>query len=188
MKHVLVYHPVEAKGLERLSAFPGIAVEVIEPRSSLRELPAELLRRQNVLLCKMPPKNFDDMTALEFMQLATVGYDHLRDLKLGERPMRVCNARGIFDTAIAEWCLAMMVNLVRDLRGMIRNQEHGIWDRSERFQYEVRGRTVGIWGYGGIGRETARLAKAFGMRVYAFARHGVGPRGDAYTPAGTGDP
>ena len=161
---------------------------MIDPAPSSRELPAELLRQQHILLCKVPPKNFDDLTSLELLQIATAGYDHLHHLKLGERPVRVCNARGIFDMAIAEWCLAMMVNLTRDLRGMIRNQEHGVWDRSDRFQYEVRGRTVGFWGYGGIGRETARLAKAFGLRVHAFARSGVKPRHDAYTPAGSGDP
>lgn len=188
MKNILVYHAVDPHGLERLRSLPGVAVEVVDPLQSPRELPAELVRRQHVLFCKVPPRNFDDCSSLELLQIATAGYDHLHHLKLGERPLRVCNARGIFDMAIAEWCLAMMVNLTRDLRGMIRNQEHGVWDRADRFQFEVRGKTVGFWGYGGIGRETARLAKAFGMRVHVFARSGVGPRHDTYTPAGTGDP
>ena len=101
---------------------------------------------------------------------------------------RACNALGVFDTAIAEWNLAMMVNLARDLRGMIRNQESGIFDRSARFQNEIRGHTVGIWGYGGIGRETARLANAMGMTVHVMSRQGVGPRRETYSIPGTGDP
>ena len=40
----------------------------------------------------------------------------------------------------------MMINLARDLRGMIRNQEARIWDRPAKFQREIRGSTVGIWG------------------------------------------
>ena len=81
----------------------------------------------------------------------------------------------------------MMVNLARDLRGMIRHQEAGIWERAARFQSDLTGKTVGIWGYGGIGRETARLAKALGMTVHALGLR-VGPRPLAYVIEGTGDP
>src|SRR6185437_2545411 len=88
----------------------------------------------------------------------------------------------------AEWNLAMMINLTRDLHGMFRNQERAIWDKAERFQQEIRDKVVGLWGYGGIGRETARLAKAFGMTVYALSRSGGGPRRDTYLLPGTGDP
>jgi phosphoglycerate dehydrogenase-like enzyme len=71
---------------------------------------------------------------------------------------------------------------------MIRNQEQGVWDRDARFQRELRGLTVGFWGYGGIARETARLAKALGMRVHVLARHGVQPRVEIHRVPGTGDP
>jgi phosphoglycerate dehydrogenase-like enzyme len=188
MRNVLVTIPIDPIGLERLRALPDVAVQVLGPFDRRAELPPELLRQQHVLLCKVPPKHIDDLTNLKLLQISTVGYEHLADLHLGERPFRFCNARGIFDMAIAEWVLAMMINLTRDLRGMIRHQEHGVWDRSPRFQQEVRGKVVGLWGYGGIGRETARLAKVFGLTVHVLSRRGVGPRRDAYTPAGTGDP
>jgi phosphoglycerate dehydrogenase-like enzyme len=188
MKHILVDQALEPAALERLRALPGVAVEQVEPADKARELPPDLLHRQHVLLCKLPPVNFDDLTSLEVMQLATVGYEHLRHLGLADRPVRVCNARGVFDTAIAEWNLAMMVNLARDLRGMLRNQEQARWERADRFQEEIRGRVVGLWGYGGIGRETARLARAFGLTVHVLARSGVGPRRDTFVLPGTGDP
>jgi phosphoglycerate dehydrogenase-like enzyme len=128
------------------------------------------------------------MRALKLIQLTSVGYSQLYGLGLVERGIRACNARGVFETTIAEWNVAMMINLARDLRGMVRNQEHGIWDPAARFQDEVRGRVVGLWGYGGIGRETARLAKALGMTVHALTRRGAGPRRDVYCVPGTGDP
>jgi phosphoglycerate dehydrogenase-like enzyme len=81
----------------------------------------------------------------------------------------------------------MMVSLARNLRGMIRNQESQVWDRSAIFQREIRGSTAGIWAYGGIGRETARLAKAFGMKVHVMCRRRVGPQRDVYVVPGTGD-
>jgi phosphoglycerate dehydrogenase-like enzyme len=120
--------------------------------------------------------------------LASVGYEHLRHLHIADRPVRVCNARGLFDTAIAEWNVAMMINLTRDLRGMIRRQDASHWERLDIFQQEIRGKTVGLWGYGGIGRETARVSKALGMTVHVLTRTGVTARLNDWTPAGTGDP
>jgi phosphoglycerate dehydrogenase-like enzyme len=128
------------------------------------------------------------MAALELIQIGSVGYEQLGGLGLAAKGIRVCNGRGLFDTPIAEWNIAMMINLVRDVRGMIRNQERGVWDRDARFQKDVRGSVVGLWGYGGIGRETARLAKALGMTVHVLSRGGAGPRPDVYTLPETGDP
>jgi phosphoglycerate dehydrogenase-like enzyme len=109
-------------------------------------------------------------------------------LDLPQRGIRATNCRGTFDVPIAEWNVAMMINLARDFRQMIRNQDQAVWDRSAQFQREIRGLTVGIWGYGGIGRETARLARHLGLRVHVFTRNGVGPSGDIYVVPGTGDP
>ena len=80
-----------------------------------------------------------------------------------------------------------MINLARDLRGMIRNQDAAVWDQAAAFQREIRGMTLGIWGYGGIGRETARLARALGLQVHVLVRNRVSPRDDTYTVPGTGD-
>src|SRR5579883_877834 len=157
----------------RLEALDGVSVQQLPTHDGRWDLPDHLLRGPEVLLCKYPPGNLHAMHDLKLMQLSTVGYEHLRHLGLADRPLRVCNARGIFDTAIAEWNLAMMVNLVRDLRGMIRNQERAHWDRSAPFHQEIRDRVVGLWGYGGIGRETARLARALGLLVHVMTRAGV---------------
>lgn len=188
MKKILLTIPLEENELRRLRALPGVIVDELTEHAKEEPVPAERLQGVHVLLCKLPPKNFDDLTALELMQISTVGYEHLRHLGLAERPLRVCNARGLFDTAIAEWNLAMMINLRRDFRAMLRNQERAIWDRDARFGQEIRGQVVGLWGYGGIGRETARLAKALGMTVFVLSRSGGGPRRDTYVLPGTGDP
>ncbi|NUQ64264.1 MAG: D-2-hydroxyacid dehydrogenase [Pirellulales bacterium] len=188
MKQILIDMPPYAPALERLRTVREAAVATVAPAGATRELPADLLRNKHVLFCTYPPTNFREMDAIEFVQISSVGYSQLYGLGLPERGVRACNARGVFDVTIAEWNLAMMVNLARDLRGMIRNQEHGIWDRSARFQTEVRGRVVGIWGYGGIGRATARLVKPLGMTVHVLSRSGVGPRENTYCVPGAGDP
>jgi phosphoglycerate dehydrogenase-like enzyme len=188
MTNILIDVALDPNALSRLRSLPDVYVEVVAPHTKICTWPAQQLKNCHILLCKFPPANVDDLTSLALLQISTVGYEHLRDLKLGGRAFTVCNARGMFDTAIAEWNLAMMINLTRDLRGMIRRQEARTWERTEHFHQEIRGRVVGLWGYGGIGRETARLAKALGLTVHVCTRSGVGPRNNHYAQPGTGDP
>jgi phosphoglycerate dehydrogenase-like enzyme len=188
MPSILSDVPLDEVAIRRLEAIPGVTVRIVPPHDKKWDLTDNLLRGPEILLCKLPPRNLDALTDLKLIQLSTVGYEHLREWRLADRPLHVCNARGIFDTAIGEWNLAMMVNLTRDLRTMIRNQEQARWEKTDRFQQEIRGQVVGLWGYGGIGRETARLAKAFGMIVHVMTRTGVSPRHNTYVQAGTGDP
>lgn len=160
----------------------------------LRELPADAAwsedeaDRVEVMFCTHPPPNLGAFQNLRWLQIESAGYSHLFPHRLAERGVTVTNARGIFDCPIAEWNIAMMINLARDLRTLIRHQDAGIWERSARFTGEIRGRTVGIWGYGGIGRETARLAKNLGMRVHVLARSAAKSRADSTCIPGTGDP
>ena len=188
MKNILIDMPVHSEAMARLKSLPGVSVDTVEPKEEVRELPRSQIESVHLLFCTFPPRNLEDMRSLEFIQIASAGYGQLVHLGLDRRGIRACNGLGNFDVPIAEWNIAMMVNLTRDLRGMIRNQESGVWDRSAVFQKEIRGSVLGIWGYGGIGRETARLAKALGLQVHVMTRRGVNPRRDTYRVEGTGDP
>jgi phosphoglycerate dehydrogenase-like enzyme len=187
---VLIDVPVEPTALTALHECGCFDVHCMElPAETARAIDPEQLYDVEVLFCTIPPVNFADLRTLRWVQIASAGYSQLFGLNLAARGIRATNARGCFDVPIGEWCVAMMVNLVRDLRQMIRNQEHGTWDRSAMFQRELRGMTVGLWGYGGLGRETARLAKQMGLRIHVLTRSGrVAPRRDVFTVEGTGDP
>lgn len=188
MKDVLIDYTVPQEMVKALAATPGISVRLMpDIQEASRPQPPELIRDVEVLLCSYPPENLADMKKLKVIQLTSAGYEHMYGLPLVERGIRVCNGRGLFDIPIAEWSLGMMINLRRDVRGLIRNQEKHLWDRDMRFEREINGMTVGIWGYGGIGRQTARLAKAFGLKVHVLVRNGVGKRENIYVPAGKGD-
>ncbi|MBM3726362.1 MAG: D-2-hydroxyacid dehydrogenase [Acidobacteria bacterium] len=189
MKRLLIDVPLHAASLERLRVFAGVTVDIVEtPEERRRLLPAAMLREAAGLFCTFPPENFEECRRLRWIQTGSVGYTQFTGLGLAGRGIELANARGCFDVPIAEWNIAMIVNLARDLRGMIRHQEAGIWDRDARFQREIRGGVVGIWGYGGIGRETARLAKQLGMTVQVLTRSPVGAARDVYRVPGTGDP
>lgn len=188
--NVLVDFRLDTQGLARLRQLTHGRVDIVEfpAEEGPRPLPPDRIGDTEVLLCTFPPTNLEDMPQLRLIQIGSTGYAQLVGLGFGDRGIHACNGRGVFDIPIAEWNIAMMVNLVRDLRGMIRNQDAGVWDRSSRFQGTIQGKVIGIWGYGGIGRQTARLAKEMGLAVHVLTRGGIKKRINIYRAKGSGDP
>jgi len=89
--------------------------------------------------------------------------------ELVESPVPLTNGRGVFTDSLAEFVLAAILFFAKDLRALVQNQQAGKW---KQFDIElIRGRTLGIVGYGDIGRETARVARALGMKVAAVRRN-----------------
>jgi len=181
MKHILVGSAAHPELMERIRR--NFNVHIHLPEDTVFDP-----RETNIYLGDSIPESLAHASNLEFIQLGSVGFSQLYGLSLPERGVRVSNARGVFDPTIAEWNMAMMINLLRDMPRMFRHQQQAIWDRDAVFQRELRGKTVGIWGYGGIGRATARLAKVFGMRVHVMVRSGTRPREATYLVPHTGDP
>jgi phosphoglycerate dehydrogenase-like enzyme len=174
-----------------VGAEPGVEdLEVCALRGLTTDTPwpEDAAESVEAMFCTYPPPNLAAFKNLRWLQIESAGFSHLLPHRFGEKDIVVTNARGIFDSPIAEWNIAMMINLARDLRTLIRNQDARVWERSAQFTGELRGRTVGIWGYGGIGRETARLAKAMGMCVHVLSRSGKKSRADSTFIEGTGDP
>ena len=148
-----------------------------------------LLRGVECILCDYLPANLDDCDRLKWVQLASAGYSQIFGLPLVARGIRACNGLGNFDVPMAEWNVMMLILWQRSLREMLDHQRHAIWDRSARFQSELRGSVVGFFGYGGMARETARLIRHMGLEVWALTRDGsVKSRDNTYRVEGTGDP
>jgi phosphoglycerate dehydrogenase-like enzyme len=85
------------------------------------------------------------------------------ELRASEVPLT--NSRGIFADALGEWALAAMLFFAKDLRRLVRQQDAQRWAPFNIGALD--GSTLGIVGFGGIGRAVARRAEAFGMRVVA---------------------
>src|SRR3954464_5413694 len=135
---IVVDVPVHLPALAALQERTDCKIEVIDPpEERAREIDPELIRNASVLFCTLPPTNHAAMQNLKWMQIASAGYTQLFGLNLPARGVRAANARGCFDVPIAEWNVAMMINLVRDFRQMIRNQDAAVWDRSAIFQREL---------------------------------------------------
>jgi len=88
--------------------------------------------------------------------------------ELIESPVVLTNGRGVFKDGLAEFAIASILFFAKDLRRLVRNQEAGRWEQFD--VQEIRKQVLGIVGYGEIGRETARLARALGMQVHAVRR------------------
>lgn len=154
-----------------------------------QKMPLELMKGTEVLLCEMPPLNFNDFDQLKWIQLTSAGYSQVLDLPILEKGIRVSNGLGNFDIPVAEWNIMMMLMWHRHMLEMLGNQREKIWDRDAKFQTELRGSIAGFYGYGGIARETARLAKSMGLTVWVMTRDGkVKKRPLKYCVPGTGDP
>jgi phosphoglycerate dehydrogenase-like enzyme len=101
-----------------------------------------------------------------------------------------CNS-GVAAANIGEYVLMMMLMFSRRLTRLLAYQARSDWpaDRWNQFMpRELRGLTVGIIGYGSIGREVARLARSFGMQVLATKRDPTRLSDDSWQVPGVGDP
>ncbi len=137
--------------------------------------------------------SFDPALAprLRWIQLNSAGVDHILDAPIMDSDVIITTASGIHAPPIAEYVLAFMLSHIRKFPQMLRYQMRREWPK-KRWKVllggELRGKTVGIVGYGSIGREVGRLAKAFGMRVVATKRSAGERRDTGYWIAGAGDP
>ncbi|MGI8415103.1 MAG: NAD(P)-dependent oxidoreductase, partial [Nakamurella sp.] len=180
---------VAASAVDLPDAITGaFDVVTVPPFGPDQELSAELLDGTAVLLSDVAPANSAELTDLRWLQLGSAGYAQLAGHRLASRGVTVTNASGVNDIPITEWCVLMMLSLERDFVDILRLQRERDYQRPALYQRELRGRTVGIVGYGGIGREVARLSKALGLSVWAMNRSPIGPALDRFTPADTGDP
>jgi len=137
-----------------------------------RALFAEQLRDTEILVTFLHPitaEMIDDAPGLRWIQALTAGVDMLPLDTLRKRGIIITSGRGIHKIFMAEYAIAAMVNLARNFHLMFRNQMEGRWDRSVP-QGEIYGSTLGILGLGSIGREIAKRASCFGMRVIGAKR------------------
>jgi len=128
---------------------------------------------------------------LKWIQLLSAGADHVLGGPLKDVPISITTASGIHATPIAEYTIASMLAFAHRIHLAIRAQVRHEWMRSGAFMAgvdDIRGQTLGIVGYGSIGRETARLAAAFGMKVIALKRDPFDRVDAGWSPAGLGDP
>lgn len=112
-------------------------------------------------------------STLRWLQLRGAGSDAYRHSEaLRRKKLLITTAHGVFDIAGAEHVLGMMLYFARALGPSFDQQRRHVWDLAaiRPLMGELHGQTVAVFGLGGFGREIARRAKAFGMRVLGVRR------------------
>lgn len=99
----------------------------------------------------------------KWVQTVATGVEHLPLAAMEIRNITLTNAKGCYAPEIAEHVFGLLFALTRGVAAQVRQ---GKWKQDIK-PVELRGKTMGIIGYGGIGRETARRAKAMDLRVIA---------------------
>jgi phosphoglycerate dehydrogenase-like enzyme len=149
----------------------------------------------DVLYAMSVPRDLAKAQRLKWVQLHMAGPDSLHDHPIFTKStVALTTTSGVHAATIAEYTITVLLALAHRVPRMVEWKGKGGWPPdAERWPLfvptEVRGATLGLVGYGSIGRELARIAKtAFGMTVLACKRH-PSQRGDTgYCRPGTGDP
>jgi phosphoglycerate dehydrogenase-like enzyme len=106
--------------------------------------------------------------ALPWVHSRSAGLDRVLVPELVGGPALLTNGRGVFGPALAEFAIAALLFFAKDLRRLVEAQRASRWEAFD--MQPLAGRTLGVVGYGDIGREVARRAHALGMRVVALRR------------------
>src|SRR5579859_1863742 len=176
-------------------------LRALDPRLSVRrhvpgsgDTPATGWRDVDILYTSFatPLPAPEEAPRLRWVQFYSAGIEQVLGHPLAGSGVVFTTTSGIHATPIAEYVLAMILSWYKKLPQMREWQHAGQWpsaaERSRRFtQSELRGAALGVVGYGSVGREVARLARAFGMRVVATS-HGADHRDHGYQLGGVGDP
>jgi phosphoglycerate dehydrogenase-like enzyme len=156
---------------------PGLRVTQVHMAASADEVPDEVWADVEVLHTTSVLPAPGQAPNLRWVQLDTSGCDHLRDTWLWRSDIPISTIGGVSPVPLAEYVLLMVLGLAHRLPELRAFWQDPQWpspdERWRRFgPRPVAGTTMGIVGYGRIGREIGRLARAHGMTVVATSRTG----------------
>jgi D-3-phosphoglycerate dehydrogenase len=171
---VLIADKFEKVGIDGLKEL-GCTV-ISEPDVKADALPA-LIRQvdPNILIVRSKRVNADALragTALTLVIRAGAGIDTIDVAAASELGVFVSNCPGKNSVAVAELVMGLLLACDRRIPDQVADLRQGKWNKAEYAKGRgLYGRTLGIVGLGQIGREVARRARAFGMRVTAWSRN-----------------
>jgi phosphoglycerate dehydrogenase-like enzyme len=174
---VLITAPIETHWLGRLQSLsPDLQIEQ-GPTSCARAIPDDLWQEVEILYTSFatPLPSPEQVPRLRWVQLYSAGPDLILDQPLFQTSVVFTTASSVHAINMSEYVFAMVLAWFHRLPRMLEWQQRKKWpsssERSSLFvPEELRGKTIGIVGYGSIGRHVARLANAFAMRVLAIQR------------------
>jgi D-2-hydroxyacid dehydrogenase (NADP+) len=142
-------------------------------------LPKELPDTDIFIGYSLRAEQLKDAKKLKWIHSTAAGVAQLMYSELRDSGILVTNPRGVFSVPMAEHALGMMVAMARNFLDSARFQEKSMWGQQQLWDMpqqltELNGKILLIVGFGSIGEELAKRAKAFEMRVWGVTRSGKG--------------
>ncbi|QHE86886.1 2-hydroxyacid dehydrogenase [Hydrogenophaga sp. BPS33] len=150
----MVYAPIEKPRVDRSEAAALIAAQGSDFRVVLTNGATGLTADE-----------FAGLSALEIVCSLGVGYEHIPVEVATARGIRVCNAAGTNDAAVADHAMAILLAAIRRIPFLHNGVRKGLWRDDIPRPPHVSGRKLGIFGLGAIGRQMARRAAGFDMEI-----------------------
>jgi phosphoglycerate dehydrogenase-like enzyme len=143
------------------------------------KLPEELPDTDIFVGYSLRAKQLKDAKKLKWIHSTAAGVAQLMYPELRDAGILVTNPSGVFSVPMAEHTMGLLLALARNFPDSVRQQDRANWSQQELWDKpqhlaEVNGQVLLIVGYGSIGRELAKRAKAFEMRVWGVTRSGQG--------------
>jgi phosphoglycerate dehydrogenase-like enzyme len=173
MTHVLVTAPFTEKLLNRIQQI-GEELKVEQRTLPEGQWPEDWTTEAEVYYAVNGVPRPEQAPNLRWVQVHWAGVDSLVDSPLWESDIAITSASGIHAVNMAQYVFAQMLAWANKMRLWFHYQAQSEWPQQRWDKFvpdELRGRTLGILGYGSIGREVARIGKAFGMKVLVTKRN-----------------
>ncbi len=169
---------------------PGFEHEWVEYEETKAEQVAERVRDATIIISNklsLGEPQLADAARVKLIAIAATGSDCVDLSYCRSRGIAVCNVRGYAANAVPEHVLMMILALRRNLLAYRSDVQHGRWNESRQFclltheLHDIRDSTLGVIGYGAIGKSMAQLGRAVGMRVLISEHKGAAALRDGRT-------
>lgn len=140
---------------------------------------ADRIRDADIVLCNKTPMTRDNMRDakhLKYIGLFATGFNNIDLEYTASHGITVCNVPSYSTEAVAQQTFALLLEIVNRTHDYNNLVMQGDWIKSRTFSFfplpifELASKTIGLVGYGSIGKRVADIAKAFGMRVLVYKR------------------
>ena len=117
---------------------------------------------------------FDKALQLKFVARAGAGLDNIDEVEAKEKGIQLINAPEGNCDAVGEHAVGLLLSLMNNFRRADDEIRKGVWDREGNRGYELKGKTVGIIGYGFMGQSFANKLTGFGVKIIAYDKYKTG--------------
>lgn len=166
---VLVAAPLHERAIEILK---NAGLEVVYEEYPDQEKLKELVKDVSAIIVRSKPKVtkeiIDAAPSLKVIARAGVGLDNIDVEYAKSKGIEIVNAPAASSRSVAELAIALIFNVARKVAFADRKMREGVWAKKQCMGFELEGKTLGVVGFGRIGYNVAKIAKAIGMNILLY--------------------